>query len=397
MIKTKITKQTRPTLFILFLLVISTNVMTTEAGEDPFYRKGRSNNIGKPVRSELGDKSKVGSLLPETKLLEQSTDALPDPLKQEFQRWITVFNVFDSAWRPTLSYNAGENKTNAIEYVTIGFNDIARAYFFGTGWAASNEKWVSNKAINLLFYFHTVLEPTDINPSLDLDINANIGIDYEKFRDYLKRFNEKTKNENREIKVMWRDLPDDFLIHVPLKRSTDVSTEKQRRRAIFENKNLTKDQARLVLAKTSGQLYGEAVRQFTENWLWLYDADRLKKEGLSQAAINLFYEGEELIENFQPSAERQKFANSCLIQPPNWIGTPTAWACPLPLSNNSVMDCYCQTPSEIGAIIAGTPRRFARGLVCIIPDGSNCPMVHSEPIGTMCECSGIPNQFGQIH
>ncbi|WP_426211119.1 hypothetical protein [Massilia sp. TWP1-3-3] len=380
----------------LFLLMVTCTNFSFAQGKydnlrDPFTRPGPPDkpvvgpkNIGRGIDAESGGK-------PPGAKPENATSS-PSAVSFVF----ATYGFVNEAWRPTTLFIAGETKSVAAEKATIAFVDILKSYFTGPGWASKSVAWMGPKVISRLFTVYSILEPSELSPTSEISHYSDLGPGKEKLFDYFKRLHEQRLREESESKLEPGNVP--YYLRNPASDdggSSDVSLEIDRRRAIFSDQSLTKDGTIKVVGTAASKLFGATAGQFTEDWLWLFDGERIKTNGLSKNAVALFDESQLIIAGFKAIYKKRHQANACTVYASPWLGGPVPWACGLPPSNFTSSSCYC--PGALpGQIFNGTPHRYERGLVCNIPGVGICPMVRSEPEGTTCTCSGYAGYIGLV-
>jgi len=177
---------------------------------------------------------------------------------------------------------------------------------------------------------------------------------------------------------------------------SDTSTEDQRRRAIFKDQTLTRNQAREALVSGATTIIGTDAGRLYATALWLYDLDRVHKEGLSQEAVDLLERSNSLVRSLDKRISDRAYPNACMLTPLNWHGTPSTWTCTLP-GRVAYKNCACSTQGPNGLAWAyGVPVRLVTGQVCRVPNRGACPMLRSEVVGSLCTCSGLGQWQGQV-
>lgn len=366
---------------------------------DPFLRPDPKSNTGTPTGRpnsrkgdwEAGHDPKQATKPPAVKPVKEKS-----ALEQYVDHQLAIFEFLKFAWRPAVAYTSNEVKSFYIQEFTIAFRDVALAYLRGPGWAKTSLTWLAPRAIERLFTIYGALElaiPEDTHPSSELSADK-LPVEERALRNHLRKLEQRVKEEPTLQRLPFVELPQPYRGPASQPTTGDLSTEKMRRYAMFADPDLTRDGARLALARAAGRIYGPTGEQVTASMLWLYDTDRIHRDGLSQQAMDWLDELGPLLAAVKP---RKRIPNACLIQAPQWVGTPAFWACTLPYTTSPGASCYCLAPPPNQPVaLTGVPKTYGRGMVCDVPGAGMCPMVHSQPVGTFCQCSGFQQLRGQV-
>ena len=292
-------------------------------------------------------------------------------------------------WRPTIVYVAGEAKSTAIEKVTQSLTDMMFTYLSGRGWSVKPMAVAAPRVINVLFSVYSAVEPTELGrePTTPKELEDAL----KNLEDVRRKESSPTLN-NRPIDAIPTNLRNPSSEGAPM----DASTEESRRHVIFANPNLSKEQARLAFAEGAGIVYGDAAKRATDAVLWLFDIERIEREGLSEQAERALATLGDAAKSVVSRRAKKQYPNACLIGRPQWSGTPRMWSCSLPPTQDGA-DCYCPPPPDtVGNWLEGRPVTLKRGMVCALPQGAVCPMVESAPEGSLCRCGGLAAVQGQV-
>lgn len=361
-----------------------------ERPEPPPKEPGRTIHKGSP-RIPSGADSRPDRPEPKPpklpgKVAAASPMATLDNLQLLYTEWLKV--TYGPLWRPTVVFVADQVSAYAMEEAAKTFADMTFTYLSGRGWTVRASAAVAPKLISGAFFVLDVMWPTDIGVEptpAELD-------------QAVKRLEEQRRKESLpETRKRPADqLPEKFRDPASLEPPINVSTEESRRRAIFADPNLSREQARELLAKGAGIVHGPVAARFMESFLWLFDADRINREGLSEEAEVIFEEIVGTAQQIQKRRKKKLFHNACLIAPPNWEGIPARWTCSLPATQDYA-SCYCPPPPNIvGSWIMGYPTRMDTGQACVIPKAGVCPLTSSSPLAGFCACPEFPGLLGQV-
>ena len=291
------------------------------------------------------------------------------------------------AWRPVTLFVAEEIKSYAIEESAYLLTDIAAHYAYGERWAASVGRVWARGALwsGFALYAFLVADPAEIG----LGPEPFEQGDRQRIKEYIDDLEKQQKLEKlpSTIKIPFNRLPDEFFEGAPQTTSPfGPSTELQRRRAIFKDQTLTREQAREALVSGATKLISPDAGRLYASSLWLYDLERVEKEGLSDEAFDLLERGELLSRSLEKRISDRAFPNACMLTPLTWNGTPSTWTCSLPgrVAYNSC-SCMAQGPGGLFPV-NGVPVRLVKGQVCRIPKQGACPMLRSEVAGSLCTC-----------
>lgn len=366
---------------------------------DPFRRPDPKPNTGTPTGgpgSRKGDWEAGHDPKPATKAPAAKPAMEKSALEQYVDHQLAIFEFLWFAWRPAVAFTANEVKSFYIQEFTIAFRDVTLAYVRGPGWAKKSLTWLAPKVIERLFSVYGALElaiPEDTDPGSELSADK-LPVEERALRNHLRELEQRMKEEPTLQRFPFVELPQPYRGPASQPTTGDISTEEMRRHAIFADPNITRDGARLALARAAGRIYGPTGEQVTASMLWLYDTDRIRRDGLSQQAMDWLDEVGPLLAAVKP---RKRIPNACLIQAPQWLGNPAFWACTLPYTTSPGTSCYCPAPPpNLPVALTGVPKTYGRGMVCDVPGAGVCPMVHSRPVGTFCQCSGFEGPWGQV-
>lgn len=305
----------------------------------------------------------------------------------DYVRWnMAVFSLLQSAWGPALVFVAGETRAEAQGRAANAFIAIASHYLVASGWPGAIAV-VTVRGLQLIEVMHET-------PETGVGSDSVPGAPWSKARwEYLEKVEAQEKKERMQgiEKFSYPELPDNFRGPASTFSPSEVMTEEKRRRAMFVDQSLSKQQAMEVVVRGAGAIYGQKAERFARAYLWLYDRERIVSEGLSPAALGLYYEGDALLNDFHLA----KGPNACRISS---ALTPhiKAWACKLDGWGPS-LNCYCPVSSAAGVgVWNGKAGRNGPGFVCTVPGFGACPMVSAAPKGTLCQCTGFGGAIGQI-
>lgn len=305
-------------------------------------------------------------------------------------------------WRPLVQTSAEEIRSyardKAIETSAGMLMDVGRQYFVGPAWAEKVVFVVSPRVFGFLFNVGGLLffDPSEIGEGPAAFENG----DRKAIREIIDRAEELRKRERDpgRKKVNFEEVP--FDIRGPY-RSKDadgrVSTEQQRRRAIFVDQNLSKDDVRQIFIGGVARVMGKDAARAADALTWLYDFERVEDEGLSQEAIDFLEEATAKVDAIHERINLRRHPNACVLTPQVWSGKPKSWSCSLP-GNAHYTSCQCPFPSQAGAsiLVNGIPARRAVGQVCVVDQGRACPMANSAVTTSFCTCPGVPGRLGQV-
>ena len=174
--------------------------------------------------------------------------------RQYVEHQLATFDFIRSAWRPTVAFSANEGKSFYIQEFTIAYRDVAFAYIRGPGWAKTSLTWLTPKAIDRLFSVYSALAmaiPEDTDSSSELSADK-LPTEERALRDHLRKLEQRVKEEPTLQRFPFVELPQPYRGPAFEPTTGDISTEEMRRRAIFDDPNLTRDGARLSLARAAG-------------------------------------------------------------------------------------------------------------------------------------------------
>ena len=366
-------------------------VDTSGKWRDPFERKppepGKEIGNGSP-RRPMGADGRPEPKTPTESPKGPATSPLAplDNLLLLYTEWTKA--TFAPIWRPTVVLVADSIGGYATEEAAKDLANIGYTYLTGRGWRVATAAKYTTRAIGVTFFLLDLFWPEDIGME---PTPAEV-------EQALKRLQEQRRKEAlpETRKRPAQDLPGQFRNPSSEAPPVDVSTEEERRRAIFADQTMTREQAQATLIKGAGTLHGPRGAQFLEAMLWLYDTDRIEREGLSEEAEALFDELVVLSKNLQKQRENRLPHNACVIAPPNWDGEPTRWTCSLP-ATQKYAQCFCPPPpNSYGQWIKGFPTRMEYGHVCVISKTKACPLVSAGPLAGLCGCPGFPGRIGQV-
>jgi hypothetical protein len=369
---------------------------------DPFTRPPAPNGgtpISKPPRVPRGPDG-GDSTTPKNNSKPSTPATATDPatasIVADYVRWnIAIFNFLQAAWRPALVFVAGETSDVARDKAANAFLALSTTYLIAKQW---------KEAVPVVVFgvrgLQLVLLMTDIpdaGPGSDNVPDAH----WSKARwQYLKKIEAQEKKERMQgvEKFNFHQLPENLRGPASDAPSGNQLTEEVRRRSMFSDQTLTKQQAVELLVKGAGAILGANAERFMRAYVWLYDRERIRQEGLSQAAIDLYAEGDALLDAYHLA----KGPNVCEINGaitaaiPKWTCTVDGWGPKLDGVSPSLA-CYCPVTTPTGSWRwSGTARRNAPGFVCTVPGVGTCPMLVAAPLGTLCHCTGYGDRLGQV-
>lgn len=305
----------------------------------------------------------------------------------DYVRWnLAIFSLLHSAWRPALAFVAGETQAEAQDRAADALLAVASHYLVGAGWPGA----VAVVTVRGLQLIETMTDVPEAGRGADTVPDAP----WSKARwEYLQKVEEQEKKERMQgiEKLSYPQLPDTFRGPASAFSPAERLTEEKRRRAVFTDQSLSKQEAVAQIVKGVGSVHGARAERFARAYFWLFDRERIESEGLSAAALELYEEGEALLDSFHQA----KGPNACHISSPLLPSIKT-WACKLDGWGAS-LNCYCpvSTPSG-GGVWNGRARRNAPGFVCTVPGYGACPMLSAAPKGTLCQCTGYGAAIGQV-
>lgn len=366
---------------------------TSSSFRDPFERKprepGKEIGNGSPRRPMGADGRPEPKPPKESTKIPMSSPLGPlDNLIKLYLEWTKA--TYSPLWRETVVFTADSVRAYATEELTKELANKGYAYLTGRGWNVVTAAKYTSKTIGASFILLDLFWPSEIGMEPTPD----------EMERSLRRLQEQRRKEAlpETKKRPAQDLPGQFrnpASEAP-PTSSSVSTEEERRRAMFADQTLTSEQAQALLVRGAGVLHGPKGGQLLEAMLWLYDMDRIEREGLSEEAEALYDELIALSKRYQEQRESRMSHNACVIAPPKWKGTPTRWTCTLP-ATQKYAECFCPPPPNyFGPWIEGFPTRMQEGHVCVISRTATCPMGSASPLGGFCSCPGFPGMAGQV-
>jgi hypothetical protein len=303
-----------------------------------------------------------------------------------YVEWLKV--TYKDVWRPTTLFLADTVKSEAIERATKTFSDMLFTYLSGNGWNVTRAAVLAPKVLSGVFIIYSVMEPSEIglDPTPKELEEALKALERQHAKEKLPETKKRPPNE----------VPQNLRNPASEAPPVNVSTEEMRRRILFSDDKLTKEQAFALLSKGAGSLYGSPGQRVTQTVLWLFDTERIEREGLSEEAEQRFDELVEVARELDRLKSRKRFQNACVVAPPNWYGKPARYTCSLP-SSPEFKDCFCPPPPGNGPQwVHGFPATMRLGMVCEISATAYCPMIESAPVAGLCGCPGFPGSGGLV-
>ena len=303
-----------------------------------------------------------------------------------YVEWLKV--TYKDAWRPPTLFLAETVKGEAIEGATKTFSDMLFTYLAGNGWNVGRIAVLAPRVLTGVFIIYAVMEPSEIgrDPTPKELEEALKALEVQSAKEKLP--------ETKKRPAV--DVPQNIRNPASLAPPANVSTEEMRRRALFADQSLTKEQAFALLAKGAHSIYGDLGQRLTQTVLWLFDTDRIERDGLSEEAEQRFDELVQIARELDARKAKKHFQNACVIAPPNWFGKPARYTCSLP-SSPEFKDCFCPPPPGVSTNwIHGFPARMQLGMVCEISSNAYCPMIESAPVAGLCGCPAFPGQGGLV-
>lgn len=361
---------------------------------DPFTRPdpprkepGQTINRGSP-RIPAGADGRPESKPPREPSSPKATSPMTplDTMVFLYSEWIKA--TFRPLWQPTVVFVADQTRAYATEAASKTLADMTFTYLAGRGWKLTTVASMAPAVISGGFI------------ALDLIWPSDIGMEPTpaEMEQLVKRLEEQRKREplpeTRKRPV--EQVPDAFRNPSSLAAPINVSTEEERRLVMFAAPNITREEARSKLVRGTGIVHGPIGARLLDAMLWLFDIQRIEREGLSEEAGQLFNDLVTQAKEIQGRRNKKLFHNACLIAPPNWNGDPLRWTCSLPATQD-YESCFCPPPpNRFGNWISGYPTRMDTGQVCVIDKVGICPMMESSPVAGFCQCPEFPGSFGQV-
>lgn len=396
-------KTTLCTLLVMTMLSSAYAAAPPSGADHPFrdpFAKPKPPNSGKPIskppRAPKGPDGLSEKPAPAPKPSKPGTDSANAAILADYVRWnLAIFNFVQVAWRPALVLVADETRSKAQDRAANAFLALATTYLISKQW--SNAIPAVTFGVRGLQLVLIMTDIPDAGPGSDKVPDAP----WSKARwEYLKKVEEQEKKERMQgiEKFNFYQLPESMRGPASAAPPVDQATEEMRRRSMFIDQTLTKPQAFELVAKGAGAILGANAERLMHAYLRLYDRERVEKEGLSQAAIDLYAEGDRLLDEYH----RARGPNVCEIKGaitasiPKWTCTVDGWGPKLDGVNPSLA-CYCPVTTPAGTSLwSGKAQRNAPGFVCTVPGTGTCPMVIAAPLGTLCQCTGYGDRLGQV-